>query len=83
MANAQFSVTQFFSENCYETVRERVSPEEAMAAVSHYINNPAAKIGITRRVIVTDGGDCICFEWKFGEGIVFPPKENDNAEATV
>lgn len=68
-----FSVCQFFHDDTYEYVRTAVTAEEAMRAVSHYINNPAAKIGITKRVIVTDPGDCICFEWKFKEGIVFPP----------
>jgi len=29
---------------------------------------------MVKRVIITDGGDCINFEWKKGEGIVFPPR---------
>ena len=46
-----------------------------MLAASHYCNSVAVKMGLVQRVIITDGGDCIAFEWKRGEGIVFPPKK--------
>lgn len=71
----EFSVCQFFRDGTHEYVRRHVLPEEAIAAFAHYTNNPVSKIGIVSRVIVTDGGDCINLEWKHGEGIVFPPKE--------
>jgi hypothetical protein len=29
-------------------------------------------MGITERVIITDGGDSTVFEWKKDEGVVFP-----------
>jgi len=34
------------------------------SAVSRLTGGPAAKMGIIKRVLVTDGGDCCCFEWK-------------------
>ena len=70
----EFSVWQFFSNGEYERVREYVSVQEAVRAVRHYTDNVAAKLGITNRVIITDGGDDICFEWKHGEGVTFPPE---------
>jgi hypothetical protein len=73
----EFSVTQFFENDTYETVRAFVTAEEAVKAARHYCNSVAAQVGITKRVIITDGGDCVCFEWKYGEGIVFPPKEEE------
>lgn len=67
----EFSVVQFFEDESYETVREHVSAEEAVDAAHHYCNSVGAKLGFTKRVIITDGGDCVNFEWKHGEGVVF------------
>jgi hypothetical protein len=47
-----------------------------MKAVDHYCNSVGARMGFTKRVTITDMGDCVCFEWKQGEGITFPPREN-------
>jgi hypothetical protein len=73
MTSGEFSVCQFFPDESYEYVRRFVSAEEAIEAFKHYANSAGAKIGTTRRVIVTDGGDCINAEWKFGEGLTYPP----------
>lgn len=71
----QFSVTQFFHDGTYETVRKHVDVQEAIAAFAHYTGNVASRMGLTTRVVITDGGDRICMEWKFGKGIVFPPQQ--------
>lgn len=71
----EYSVYQFFEDGSYEKVRQGVSPEEAVNAAFHYCKSIAAQVGVTRRVIITDGGDFTNFEWKYGEGVVFPPKE--------
>lgn len=71
----QFSVTQFFHDGTYETVRKHVMPEEAMRAFAHYTDNVTAKMGLITRVIITDGGDMVNMEWKYVKGIVFPPPE--------
>ena len=68
----EFSVCQFFKDGTYEYVRRYVSAEEAFNAVKHYTTSIGAKLGITRRVIITDGGDCCCFEWQYEKGITFP-----------
>ena len=68
----EFSVCQFFSDGKYEYVRRFVEPEEAVKAAKHYTDSVAAKIGITQRVIITDGGDCCVFEWEYGKGITWP-----------
>lgn len=73
----EFSVCQFFPNGSYEYVRRYVPVEEAVKAFHRYTTNVASKIGITKRVIITDGGDCIAMEWKTGEGIVFPPGVSD------
>ena len=59
-----------------------VDIETALKTAKSFTERPAALIGVIRRVIITDGGDCMVFEWKFGEGVTFPPrkegKKNEN-----
>jgi hypothetical protein len=72
MSGREFSVVQFFLDGSWEKVREFVSAEEAVKAARHYCSSVGARLGTTVRVIIIDGGDHICFEWKFGEGVTFP-----------
>lgn len=51
-----------------------VSMDAAVVAFAFLTGNVAAKTGITRRVIVTDGGDMTNMEWLYHEGITFPPE---------
>jgi hypothetical protein len=69
----EFSVWQFFEDESCERVRDHVGAEEAVIAAKRYCSSFGARIGTTRRVIITDGGDDTVFEWKFGEGVTFPP----------
>lgn len=70
-STGEFSVYQFFEDGSQEKVREFVSAEEAVRAAAHYSTSVAAVLGFTRRVIITDGVDCVVFEWRHGEGVVF------------
>jgi len=67
----EFSVCQFFEDGSYEYVRRYVSSQEAAEAFKFYTTNVSASIGLTQRVIITDGGDCTNAEWIFGKGLVF------------
>jgi hypothetical protein len=78
-APGEFSVAIFFPDGSYEYVRRYVSAEEAVHAAQVYTSNPAAKLGITKRVIITDGGDCCNWEWQAGKGVVFPPPPGADA----
>ena len=74
-----FSVYQFFADpdaGGLLTVPECkfVSMEEAMEKFVFLTNNVSAKVGITKRVIITDSGDFTNLEWLSGEGITFPPE---------
>lgn len=71
-ASDTFNVVQFFEDDSYEYVRRNVSAEEAVAAAKFYSDNVAAHVGLTKRVIITDSGDCTNFEWRYGEGVIFP-----------
>lgn len=71
-----YSVCQFFEDESYEYTRRGVNAEEAVKAFKHYTTNVTARIGLTKRVILVDGSDCIAMEWIFGQGIVFPTPED-------
>lgn len=78
----EFSVCQFFTDGQYEYVCRFVDAETAIQKAQFFSTNVSAKVGLTKRVIITDGGDCICFEWVHGKGMVFPPKENNGTDRT-
>lgn len=67
-----FNVCQYFPNGSYDYIKRYVTAEEAMATAKNYIGRPAAIVGIIQRLIITDGGDCIVFEWQFNKGITFP-----------
>ena len=71
--SGEFSVYHFGADQKSECVKRNVDAKEAFVAAVGYMQRPAAKLGIIQRVIITDGGDCVNFEWQFGKGIVFPP----------
>ena len=52
-----------------------VSAQRAVERCRTLTRGPASLLGIVKRVIITDGGDCCCFEWRSGEGVVFPREE--------
>lgn len=74
MTIGEFSVCQFFEDDTYEYVRRYVSAEEAVKAAVHYTSSVGAKLGVIKRVIITDGDDYINLEWVFGKGVTYPPK---------
>jgi hypothetical protein len=76
MTDREFSVYQFFANDTYERVRSFVGAQEAVEAARALTTSVGARIGTTRRVIITDGGDCTNFEWKFGEGVTYPPRRS-------
>lgn len=69
-----FNVVQFFEGELSDYICRSVTAQEAMMTLGDYSRRPAAKIGIIRRLIVTDSGDCTNAEWRFGEGFTYPPE---------
>jgi hypothetical protein len=74
----EFSVCQFFPDGSYEYVLRFVSAKEALQTAKYYTAKISAGPGQATRVIITDGGDCIAFEWVYGKGITFPPPLENN-----
>jgi hypothetical protein len=73
--NERFSVCQFFPDGDYEYYARELVAEEAVKTAKRLTETVGARIGTTRRVIITDDGDCCVFEWKYGEGVTFPTPE--------
>jgi hypothetical protein len=71
----RFNVVQFFPDGTSEYVANSVGPEEAVKVAWSFTERPAALLGIIRRVIITGTDDATVFEWRFGEGVTYPPRE--------
>lgn len=70
--DGEYSVCQFFPDGSYEYYVRNVDAETAVKKARALTLSVGGRIGTTRRVIITDDGDCINFEWQFGEGVTFP-----------
>lgn len=66
-ADELFNVVQVFDNGTYEYVRRGVPAEEAVRAAHHYCSSVGARVGFVRQVLITDGGDCCNFQWRYGE----------------
>ena len=67
----QFSVYWWDREGNQHSEMRWVNVKQAVDAANRLANGPGNVIGIVERVIITNGGDDICFEWRLGEGVVF------------
>lgn len=59
----------------YDYEMRDVSAQSAVEGAQRITNSVGAKAGIITKVIITDSGDFTNFEWRYGEGVVFPTKE--------
>lgn len=82
VCNAEFSVCQFFLDGAYEYVCRFVPAAEAVRVFKLLASSLGARIGTTRRVIITDGGDCTNAEWEFGKGLTYPPQPTSTEEGS-
>lgn len=71
-----FSVYQYFPDGTYEEALRFVTAEEAVATALALATSIGARLGTTRRVMITDGDDFITWDWRHAEGIVFPEDDN-------
>lgn len=74
MAEGQFSVFAFFPDESYLLEAEWVDEETAVKTAARLVDTIGARIGATRRVIITDAFDLTVFQWEFGKGVTFPPR---------
>lgn len=75
LPGGEFSVFQFFPNGHYERTLSESCARDAVKWATQLATSVGAKIGTTRRVIITDGWDHAVWEWRYGEGLVFPVVE--------
>lgn len=68
----EFSVYQFFAKGHYERTLSESCARDAVKWAIQLATGSGAKTGTTRRVIIRDGGDHTVWDWRYGEGLVFP-----------
>lgn len=68
-----FAVYIFFPDGSHHCEGSFTEALEAVQCAKRQTEKPAVLLGMIRRVIITDGGDFTCFEWKHGEGVTYPP----------
>ena len=66
----KLSIYAFDAQGDYALVMKWVRAELAVRCAK-----VLADIGNERRIIIVDGGDDIVFDWRNGEGVVFPTKD--------
>ena len=71
----EYSVYLWFEDGSYHRELQHVDMVTAVAKATSMCTNVGAQMGITQKVMITDGGDCSIFEWEHGKGIVHPPEE--------
>lgn len=71
-SEGEFSVWIFFPDGYHVDEARWIDEESAVRLAKEITMRPAVKLGIIDRVIITDGGDCIAFEWNPREGVIFP-----------
>jgi hypothetical protein len=62
----EFSVFWWDAEGKQHDELRFVGAARAVKAMQRLTTGPAARFGMVKRVIITDGGDCCNFEWKDG-----------------
>lgn len=71
-----FNVVQYHPDGTYEYTMRAAT---AMAAVTEsriITQSVGARVGLVKRVMITNMADECCFDWQFGKGIVFPRPED-------
>jgi len=53
---------------------------DAVKASHRLACGPHSVLGFVDRVIITDGGDCICFEWKKELGVTWPTPQKEEQQ---
>ena len=71
----EYSVYQFFPDERYEPVARLIGAEEAVRLAKQLSESLGARLGTTRRIIITDGGDETVFQWEYGRGVTFPSRD--------
>jgi hypothetical protein len=70
----EFSVAVFADDGRYYYVKRFVHGADAVLTFIDYAHHAHTSCKHMVRVIITDGGDFTCAEWKRGKGFTYPPE---------
>lgn len=73
MPEGEFSVWVYLPDGYHFPVARYIDAALAVRMAKRACDAP----GPAERVIITDGGDECCFEWRRGEGMTFPPRAEE------
>ena len=71
-----FQVWQFFLDGWSEQVGVDLPPREAVMVAKRLTESIGGRVGTTQRITIVDTEGFNAFEWRFGEGVVFPKPED-------
>ena len=69
----EFSVAVFYYGGWWEYAEELIGARQAVEAAARIAKSVAGRTGMIVEIRVTDGGDDTVMQWKYGEGLTFPP----------
>jgi hypothetical protein len=70
----EFSVYWFDPDGNSNLELAHVDARTAVDFAMDFPNRPAGLMGVIRRVIITDGGDFCVYDWRHGDGQVYPER---------
>jgi len=70
VSKGEFSVYVWAADGTYWCEQKFVDAETAVKTAKSQSSNVAARAGLTKKIMITDGGDSCVFEWQYGKGVV-------------
>jgi len=74
MSDGEFSVWVFLDDEWHHPLASYTDAKSAVECAVRAIRKAIGPATRIERIIITDGGDHTCFEWRRGEGVTFPPE---------
>ena len=70
---APYKVWAFFADDTHYLIADELDAEAAVRMAKRHTETVGARLGTTKRVIIEDYDGHTSFEWRFGEGVTYPP----------
>jgi hypothetical protein len=73
MSENEFSVWIFYTDGTHFSEWRYLDGDSAVRKAKELTQRPFVELGICEKIIITDGNDFTAFEWRPGQGVVYPP----------
>jgi hypothetical protein len=71
-----FDVWLFYSSGYHDMAEEQLPPDQAVEAAKRFSESVGATTGLLEEIRIVDDGDNCVFQWIFGKGVTFPPRDD-------